>query len=754
MAPSSSRLSTIAPGAPAAVESSRKGRDDWRLLWQPIPGSLAYPVALTLALLFIAQLYPLGFLLGDAGFLETGDAAQHVSGWWFFASDDWHFPLLHTDRLNHPRGTSIAFTDSIPLAALLFKPLVAWLPRHFHYIGLWHAVAFTSQALGAAFLLRALNIRHILGTIAAVGLALLWPALLGRIGHAALMTHGLLLLALGFYFMGRRRVWSADNTTCAFLLLSIAALLIHPYLVAMCLALLVAFLVDLGIANGRERWGWGSQALRLATVMAIGVGVASLCGYFGATTSTVTEGFGRYSMNLASPFCGGRILNCITDGNGSQGEGANFFGAGVWLLLLIVMLQPRTRGLSLRRFPALATVLLLLALYAVSNVVYLGAQRLFSYPLPDFLTPLTGTFRASGRFFWPVGYAVLFFALASLLRKPSAWATAAIVAALGVQWLDLQPYRDTLAAAASRPVAHPWQAWETLMAGVTQLDVYPGYTCSDDDPQFYLRLQQVAGFYGARMNTAYVARPNTDCQPLQGDPAGHPRPQHLYIMSARALDKDPLAAPSVLRQLAARDACFMWQAALICRPGTSAATWVAALPGARAATLTQRVVWPASRLGTVVGRLVDGRLVDRRQPVHDGPLASAQSAAAQPGPPGQPVTPASPRPIAPPIPPIPTGVLSFGPYATLPPGHYRWQITYASQARASTDVATWDVFLNGGTQKPQRLVNGSLEGTLGLEKTIEGLFSVEGGNVVAEIRTFSMPTEDMALISVAVERLD
>ena len=686
-------------------------------------------MALALALLFITRGYPLDFLLGNGEFFETGDAAQHVSGWWFFANDDWHFPLLYTDRLNHPRGTSIAFTDSIPLAALLFKPLAAWLPAHFHYIGLWHAVVFTTQAIGATFLIRALNIRHVLGTVAAVGLALLWPPLLGRLGHTALMTHSLLLLALGFYFMGRRRVWSADNTTFAFLLLSITALLVHPYLVAMCLALFVALLIDLGIADGR--WSW--QALRLATVMAIVVAVASMCGYFGTTTSTVTEGFGRYSMNLASPFCGGRILTCATDGTGGQGEGANFFGAGVWLLLLIVMLQPRTRGLSLRRFPALAIVLLLMTLYAVSNVVYLGTHLLLTYPLPAFVTPLTGTFRASGRFFWPVGYAVLFFALASLLRKPSAWAAAAIVATLGVQWLDLLPYRETLAANASRASAHPLQAWRSVMAGVTQVDVYPAYACSDGDPQFYLLLQQVAGFYGVRINTAYVARPNTDCQLLLGDPAGLPLTRHLYVMSVKTLNKDPLAAPLVFRQLADHHACVLWQAALICQLGKQADAWAKTLPGARAAALMHRVIWPAGELKTIVGRLVDGRLMDRRLAVAGSAAAAPVSGSAQS---------------------VQPGVLSFGPYAALPPGHYRWQITYASQASASTNVATWDLFLNGGTAKPQRLADGSLEGTLGLQKTVEGLFNVEGGNVVAEIRTFSIPTEDMALVSVGIERLD
>ena len=723
------RVSAAAPSArTAAPWSARLWPRGNRTLWQPLPASAAYAMALLLALLFIAGIYPLDFLRGTGGFFETGDAAQHVSGWWFFASDDWHFPLLYTDRLNHPRGASIAFTDSIPLAALLLKPLVAWLPQHFHYIGLWHAVVFVTQAVGATFLIRALNIRHVLGTVAAVGFALLWPPLLGRMGHSALMTHSLLLLSFGVYFMGRRRLWSVDNTTFAFLMLSILALLIHPYLLAMCLTIFIAFLIDLGIAD--DRWTW--QALHLAAVLAIIVGVASMCGYFVATTSTVSEGYGRYSMNLASPFCGGRMLTCVTDGNGSQGEGANFFGAGTWLLLLIVVLQPRTRGLSLRRFPALAAALLLLTIYAVSNVVYLGAQHLFTYPIPALLAPLTGTFRASGRFFWPVGYAVLFFGLASLLRKPSAWAAAAIVAALGVQWLDLAPYRDTLAANATRPAANDVQSWGAAMAGVTQVDVYPAYSCADEDPQFYSRLQRMAGYYGARLDTAYVARPNTDCQTPLADAAGLPVPHHLYVMSAHALEKDPLAVPAVFHYLADRNACVQWQAALICRPDGNTGAWSAPLTGARPTLIPHGMVWPARELRTIVGHLVGDRLMDRR---------GARTGSAFPG-----TRDASTA--------LQTGVLSFGPYATLPPGHYRWQITYASQTRAATNVADWDVFLNGGTPTPQRLVSGTLEGTLGLTKTIEGSFSVGGGNVRAEIRTFSTPAEDIELISVGLERLD
>src|SRR5690554_985993 len=86
-----------------------------------LPASVAYPLALLLAAGMVLYLYPSGFLAGQGAYFVTGDAASHISGWLFFREDQWRFPLLHSVRLNAPEGVSIAFTDSIPLVALLQK---------------------------------------------------------------------------------------------------------------------------------------------------------------------------------------------------------------------------------------------------------------------------------------------------------------------------------------------------------------------------------------------------------------------------------------------------------------------------------------------------------------------------------------------------------------------------------------------------------------------------------------------------------
>ena len=122
----------------------------------------AYFIAIAIACAFVAYQFPVSFLMGNSTVFDYGDIAQHVSGWWYYAKDSWHFPLLHTTRLDHPTGVSIAYTDSIPSLALPFKVLItlfpSLLPEHFHYVGLWTGLVFVSQAVAATFLMRALGV--------------------------------------------------------------------------------------------------------------------------------------------------------------------------------------------------------------------------------------------------------------------------------------------------------------------------------------------------------------------------------------------------------------------------------------------------------------------------------------------------------------------------------------------------------------------------------------------------------------------
>ena len=61
------------------------------------------------------------------GYIEK-DIQQHYAGWLFYRSSALGWPLGVTQAVNAPQGVSVAYTDSIPLLAVLCRPLAAALP--------------------------------------------------------------------------------------------------------------------------------------------------------------------------------------------------------------------------------------------------------------------------------------------------------------------------------------------------------------------------------------------------------------------------------------------------------------------------------------------------------------------------------------------------------------------------------------------------------------------------------------------------
>lgn len=464
---------------------------------------LIYLLALGVSVLQTAYLFPPAFLAGHGAFFFDGDMAKDVAGWLFYAADAWRLPLLHTERLNHPQGVSIAFTDSIPLVALWFKPWVAWLPAHFHYLGLWHGVAFVLQGLGAVFLIRSLGGRNLLAAAAAVLLALNWPVLLLRLGHTALLTQGLLLFALGAYFRAHNGLWSARLAWWVLLALCQLALVIHPYLMAMCYAITLAFLLGEGARSG----AWGRQSLRLACALGCTALLAWLLGFYG--TGLGTGAYGEYRMALEAPWCDdGYSLWACPKGGGY--ESYNYLGFGVLLLIALALLTTPLRNLAvrLRQHLGLSTVLAMLTLFAITHRIHFGPQLVASWPLPDAVLHLAGVFQASGRFFWPVGYVLAFGALAVLACRRQRWASLAIVLAVAVQLYDTQGRREEFRARVTMPggdlQADP--AWTRALADIDHVAVFPPFGCGTLDAFAYLPVQYLAAVHGATFSTAYAAR--------------------------------------------------------------------------------------------------------------------------------------------------------------------------------------------------------------------------------------------------------
>lgn len=441
------------------------------------PAWVALMAAALLGACVVAATFPASFLFPDAGlpWAPVGDAAQHAIAQRYFLREPWGWPLLVATTLNTPTGTNIAFADGIPLLALLLRLVAPWLPTGFHGIGLWYAIACVAQPVAAVWALRGAGEKRLLPGMGVALAALAMPAWIARYGHAALTGHFLLLLALGFYtrlVRGPSLLLFVGAGTCL-----VATLLVHPYLAAMALAVLGA--VPLTLLLRREA-SWWRAALGVAGCVGVLLLTMATLGYLGATGE---GGFGQFAMNLLAPvwpYRSGLLPGLVAteiDATGHGGwEGYNFLGVGLLLGIgAVLVLRPAALLAALRRHAGLVLALLLLTLLAISFRVGLGRAILLDLgPAPGVLEQ----FRASGRFFWPVGYALLLATIVLIARQGRTGPWLALLLGL-IQFADSLPNRRALADwAASRPA---WTldapALRAAMAGAKELTLLPSWPC-------------------------------------------------------------------------------------------------------------------------------------------------------------------------------------------------------------------------------------------------------------------------------------
>ena len=388
------------------------------------------------------------FLRG--GYIEQ-DVQQHYAGWLFYRQSPLSLPLCETDHLNWPDGTSIAFTDSIPLFAAFFRLLSPLLPETFQYFGLYTALCFALQGAFAALLV-GLFARSELTTLLGAAPFVFSPILLERaFRHTSLAAHFLVLAALYYYVLGMRENRFAYKGLFAVNALAIA---LHPYFVPMTYA--ITFALVAGQAWKSRRFA------RPAAFLAVNLSVTACVGWlFGVFSSTGSGAggagneYGYFSMNLNAlwnPTSRGvtwSLFLPVQNQTSGNYDGFNYLGLGVLLAAAVVAVwgawKLRARLLvPLRRHAWLLFVCACLTAFAVSHVVTANGATLFRIPLPQALVELATTLRSSGRLFWPVYYLIVLTAVTGLLRLCSGLrckhaGIAALACLCLVQLADLSP---------------------------------------------------------------------------------------------------------------------------------------------------------------------------------------------------------------------------------------------------------------------------------------------------------------------------
>ncbi len=480
----------------------------------------------------------------------AGDRAQHLLGWLFFRNEPLGLPLGRIDSLIHPVGTTLGFTDSNPWISLLLRPLSAWLPVDFQFIGAWLLSCFMLQGVFGFRLMETLTTSALargLGVAAFV----MAPVLADRMGHDTLTAQWLVLALMWLHL--RSGVTVRNTLTWAWAL-NLFAAGVHPYLAVMLAVLTVALLIQL--CRGPERFEPRRAVAYGAGIIGQTLAIFVLLGYFGGGEELAEGGFGEFSTDVLAfinPMRESLVLPMLPMRHG-QREGFAFLGSGILLLMVIataVLAVQRRRPVLMPRHRPLVVAAMLMWVFALSDQVTIAGYTVLTMrKLYDPLTPIVESFRSSGRFVWPLYYlliaGVLGIVMSQRTLRPRV-GVAVIVLALAVQAAETR--HITYFGNEGWPKPQSPQ-WDGLDATYRHMVLFPAHYpvgpsgCGSDDVAYeyrdLVRASYIAYVHGLTFNSGYVARAPMDkletyCQTLNEDVAtGRFAYDTLYIVATEA----------------------------------------------------------------------------------------------------------------------------------------------------------------------------------------------------------------------------
>ncbi len=547
----------------------------------------------------------------------ANDPAINYAGWAFLrAEPDWQFPPTFVRRLGHPVGISASLLDVTPVMALPLRAMRRWLPEPFQYLGLLAVLNGALQMLFGMLLARRWFPDRPLAIVLAGTMFLLAPVFVFRLhGHITLASQWMVLAAFLLY-LGADAHGGERRSIAGAMLLLWGAGGMFPYLLAMVGAILAAALAS-ALLEGRVRSS--TAVLLVATGLTVGAGSAAFHGFLtgGGADAFVGQGFGTYSLNLlalVNPQGTNALLLPSLPQFDGQGEGFAYLGFGTLLLLLWALPTARawSARVSWRRWLPLTIACLLLATFALSHRITLGSTVLIEVPLPRWAALVGGTFRASGRFVWPLVYLLLATALRSLSQlRPARVGTVLLGLAVVLQLEDTSGLRRAVAALLL-PAAPPRLAspdWHGLAAAHDHLVVLPAWQCSmgHDTPggvPGYALFLPVAIENHLTLNSFYAARYGADLLAVHCDAV--PRAFVARGMASRtAYVLDDAYARSLAQQSAGEWGCARVDGMILCRHGSDGAR----VPGD---------LFVDAKAGDLMPIVPGGRVLSPGWRVHDG----------------------------------------------------------------------------------------------------------------------------------------
>ena len=364
------------------------------------------------------------------------DPAQHYLGWELFRRSPVHLPYIGANyNAVYPFRTSVLFTDSLPLAALLFKLLGGILPTRFQYFGWWGLFCYMMQGgLAQAVIARIAGVQptfgrgdksktaiaiimspgqtaKLWGSVLGAGVLVLFPALTMRtFAHEALAGTWLVLLAL-YLWLRSDELMSATRRAC--LLWGLMGLLcvgIHLYYLPMVGLVLVGY----AVRRALQKRGPAAVLLPIAAFCAAALVELFLLGAFAVN-------FAGYSNGYLS---GADYLGLFVPWLAPSWEQNVYMGLGAVLAVVLAIFSVVCNARKAEKFftahhdwvVAGVVVLVLDLLAAGGNAITVGGKTLFTVPIPQFLMDFWAMFSSCARLAWVAGLLLAVAACGLVLR--------------------------------------------------------------------------------------------------------------------------------------------------------------------------------------------------------------------------------------------------------------------------------------------------------------------------------------------------
>ena len=340
--------------------------------------------------------------------LNSSDWLQNYLGGYVFQSVPWQFPFGVNNLLNYPIGTSIGYSDSIPILAFLFKILKPiWNPEY-QYLGLWLFICYILQGFFSALLLKKWNMHIILKIICSFFL-FLSPILLNRFAHITLNCHWI-ILAIFCIFLSR----ISSNMKLFYLtLVLLFSVWVHPYIVLMVIVFYIMFLLSM----------ISLKEINLKYVFMNIIGVCFftyfswyLIGYF-HLKGIYDSGFGVYSSNLNVFFNPlsrnvSQFINPLFTPS-DKFEGFGYLGLGVLILIIPLFFQKKynIKQCFDKKYIYLNISVFLLFLFSLLPIIKFFDFTILEIKFPEIILNIFGTFRSNGRYVWPMCYLIVLYVL-------------------------------------------------------------------------------------------------------------------------------------------------------------------------------------------------------------------------------------------------------------------------------------------------------------------------------------------------------